>query len=88
MHQDFTGPRIHDQRSAVEPGLAEPVLRGLLQVVVDGELDPSAFGGSLFVDLVDFAPQAVDDDAPRAVGAHQDGVVDLLDAEFSDDGVA
>ena len=46
-----------------------------------------SLGGDL-LDRFDFAPHAVDDHDLRAVLAHQQLVVDLLDAGLPDDGAA
>ena len=65
--------------------MAEAVLGGLLQVVVDRQLDAAALDRRHLVERADFAAHAVDDDALGAVLAHQQLVVDLLDARLADD---
>ena len=77
--------RIEHDRGAVEAGRLVAVLDRLLQVVVDGELQPLAFGRRLLFERLDLAAHAVDDDAARAVLAHQLRVVDPLDARLADD---
>jgi hypothetical protein len=77
--------RIHDQRSAVEAGVAEAVFRGLLQVVVDRQLNAAAFVRLNLIEGADLAAHAVDDNALGAVLAHEQSVVGLLDALLADD---
>ncbi len=68
----------------LNPVAAEAVLRRFLQVVVDRQLQPLAFGRRQFLALRDFASEAVDDHFARAVLAHQQVVVGLLDAGLPD----
>ena len=83
--QHLAGLRVHDHRRAVEPRRLEPVLERLLQVVVDRQRDALAFVRRVLLERPDFAPDAVDDDAPGAVLAHQQRVVDLFDPRLPDD---
>ena len=64
----------------------EPIFGGLLQIGVDGQLQPSAFDRLLRTNFVELAAEAVDDDEAIAIGAHQILVEGLLDARLSDDG--
>ena len=85
QRQHFTGLRLeHHGRSPIAIG-AERILRSLLHRVVDRQLDAAALLRRHFLELADFAAHAVDHDAARAVFAHQQLVVDALDAELADD---
>ena len=70
---------------AVEAGDPEAIFDGLLQIEVERQLQPLALDRILFVERPDFAADAVHHDAPGAVDAHQQRVVDLLDARLADD---
>ncbi len=65
--------------------MLEAFFRRLLQVVVDRQLHPPALDRLYFLERADFAPHAVDDDALGAILAHQQLVVDALDARLADD---
>src|SRR5262249_29975249 len=83
--EHLTTRRIEDDRGAVEAGALVPVLYRLLEVVVDRQLQPLPFDGLIFLERPDLAADAVYDDAARAVFAHEQRVVPLLDARLSDD---
>ena len=63
----------------------EPVLDGLLDVGVDGELQPASLDGFGPFQLAHLASDAVDDDRAVAIGAHQQRVVGLLEPGLADD---
>ena len=86
--EDLARTGIQEHRRTVEPGVAERVLRRLLQIVVEGELNLPTLAGQPFVEHPDLPPDVVDDDPPRAVEAHQQSVVDALDAGLADDRAA
>ena len=65
--------------------MPEPGFRRFLQVVVDGQLDAAPFGRPDLFERADLASDAVDHDALGAILAHQDLVVDALDALLPDD---
>ena len=75
----------HDRRAVELADGVEPVLDRPLHVVVDRQLQPLAFGRLHFLERPDLAADAVHDDPLGAVLAHQQRVVDLLDARLADD---
>ena len=86
--EDLARTRIQEHRRTVEPGVAECVLRRLLQIVVEGELDLPALERQPLVEDPDLPADVVDDDPPRAVAAHQQPVVGAFDAGLADDRAA
>ena len=78
--EHFAVARIEDDGGAVEPGPLEAVFERFLNVFVDRQPEALAFRCGIFVKRPDFASHAVDHDNLRAVLAHQQVVVDLLDA--------
>ena len=81
--EDFAGVRVNGDHGAV--AVAECVLRGALDIEVDGELEALARLGGLGADLADFAAMTVDNHVLGAVFAAQDGVVRGLDAGAAHD---
>src|SRR6267142_1547970 len=69
-------------RTAKSFGSMEGLLRHLLQVVVDRQLNLLAGNGFLRGQGSDFLSHAVDDDAALSVGAHQDIVVLPFEAKL------
>ena len=85
QRQHVAGLRLeHDRRSVVAVG-AERILGRLLHRVIDRQLHAAPLHRRHFLERADFAAHAVDDDALGAVLAHQQLVVDALDAELADD---
>ncbi len=76
---------IHDQRGAVEAGVAKSVFRRFLQVVVDGQLDATSLRRRNLLDHPHLAAHAVDDNASRAIAAHQQRVIRLFNLMLTDD---
>ena len=66
--------------------MPEAVLRRLLQVGVDGQLDPRALARCVLAKgLADLTADAVDDDFLGTLSTHQQLVLGLLDAGLADD---
>ena len=63
----------------------ERILRRLLQVVVDRETQVMPLDGRRLADRLELPADAVHNDAPDAVGSHQQVVVGMLDAGMADD---
>ena len=82
--ENFAGARI--ERDDGARARAEGLLGNRLQIVVDGQLNLFAGDGILLGKVIDFFPDAVDDDAAHAVRAHQDVVVLTFESGFADAG--
>ena len=76
---------IQDERRPVEAGVLEPVLRRLLEVVVDRELHTAPFHRGYFLQRANLPAHAVHDDQTLAVLTHEERVVDPLDPRLADD---
>ena len=76
--------RIEHHRGAVVAEVLEPVLRRLLEIGIDGELEAAALDRRLGAHLVDLTAEAVHDDDAIAIGAHQVLIERLLDARLPD----
>ena len=85
--QHFARSRIHHNRSAVEAARLESLLCGALQIDVDGQLHAATPVAGISLTRSISRPMLLTDQA-RAVLAHQQLVVDLLDAGLPDDGAA
>ena len=82
--QHLAVARIEDDGRPVEPGPLEAVFERFLNVFVDSQLEALAFRCGIFLERPEFTSDTVDDDNLRAVLAHQQVVVDLLDARLAD----